>query len=291
MHHGVRIKDSAIVAAAVLSNRYISDRFLPDKAIDLIDEAASGLRIEIDSMPAEIDQIERRITQLEIERQALKKEDDPASRERLAKLEKELAGLREQSDRLKLRWNAEKEIITRIRKLKSNIEQAKLDEQRATREGDLAKASEIRYGKLVSLEKQLAEANAELEGQRQSGRMLKEEVDEEDVARVVSKWTGIPVAKMLEGEVAKLVEDGRPPAAARGGAGRSAAAGGKRRAAEPGGTFRSRTARSAASSFWARRAWGKPNWRGRWPSFCLTTSAPCSASICRSIWRSTRWRG
>ncbi len=205
VHHGVRIKDSAIVAAAVLSNRYISDRFLPDKAIDLIDEAASSLRIEIDSMPSEIDQIERRITQLEIEKQALKKEEDTASRERLEKLEAELAGLREQSDRLKLRWNAEKEIITRIRQLKSDIEQAKVDEQRATREGDLNKAAEIHYGKLVDLEKQLASANAELEGKEKTGRMLKEEVDEEDVAHVVSKWTGIPVSKMLEGEVAKLV--------------------------------------------------------------------------------------
>jgi ATP-dependent Clp protease ATP-binding subunit ClpB len=205
VHHGVRIKDSAIVSAAVLSNRYITDRFLPDKAIDLIDEAASGLRIEIDSMPSEIDQIERRITQLEIEKQALKKEEDPASRERLEKLEAELAHLREQSDRLKLRWKAEKEIITRIRQLKSEIEQAKTEEQRATREGDLAKASEIRYGQMVALEKQLAEANAELEGKEKTGRMLKEEVDEEDVARVVSKWTGIPVSKMLEAEVAKLV--------------------------------------------------------------------------------------
>ena len=205
VHHGVRIKDSAIVAAAVLSNRYITDRFLPDKAVDLIDEAASSLRIEIDSMPAEIDQIERRITQLEIERQALKKEEDPASRERLARLEEELAGLREQSDRLKLRWKAEKEIITRIRRLKSEIEQARTEEQRATREGDLNKAAEIRYGKLVALEKQLAEANAELESKEKAGRMLKEEVDEEDVARVVSKWTGIPVSKMLEGEAAKLI--------------------------------------------------------------------------------------
>jgi ATP-dependent Clp protease ATP-binding subunit ClpB len=205
VHHGVRIKDSAIVAAAVLSNRYISDRFLPDKAIDLIDEAASGLRIEIDSMPAEIDQIERRITQLEIERQALRKEDDPASRERLQKLEGELAGLREKSDQLKLRWKAEKEVITRIRKLKSGIEQAKIEEQRSTREGDLNKAAEIRYGKLVALEKQLSQANAELEQKQKSGRMLKEEVDEEDVAQVVSKWTGIPVSKMLEGEVVKLV--------------------------------------------------------------------------------------
>ncbi len=206
VHHGVRIKDSAIVAAAVLSNRYISDRFLPDKAIDLIDEAASSLRIEIDSMPAEIDQIERRLTQLEIERQALKKEDDPASRERLGKIEPEISGLREKADQLKLRWKAEKEAIAGIRRFKSDIEQAKLDEQRATREGDLNKAAEIRYGKLVALEKQLSQANEKLESMQQAGRMLKEEVDEEDVAKVVSKWTGIPVSKMLEGEIAKLVK-------------------------------------------------------------------------------------
>ncbi len=206
VHHGVRIKDSAIVAAAVLSNRYISDRFLPDKAIDLIDEAASSLRIEIDSMPAEIDQIERRLTQLEIERQALRKEDDSVSRERLSAIERELAGLREKADELKLRWKAEKEVIARIRQLKSDIEQAKIDEQRATREGDLNKVAEIRYGTLVTLEKQLAAANAELQEKQKTGQMLKEEVDEEDVARVVSKWTGIPVSKMLEGEVAKLVQ-------------------------------------------------------------------------------------
>ncbi len=206
VHHGVRIKDSAIVAAAVLSNRYISDRWLPDKAIDLIDEAASGLRIEIDSLPAEIDQIERRVTQLEIERQALRKEDDPASKDRLKKLEKELGGLREQSDALKLRWKAEKEDITHIRTLKSEIEQAKAEDQQATREGDLNKAAEIRHGRLPKLEKELQEANAELEARAQHGRMLKEEVDEEDIARVVSKWTGIPVSKMLEGEVAKLVK-------------------------------------------------------------------------------------
>ena len=205
VHHGVRIKDSAIVAAAVLSNRYISDRFLPDKAIDLIDEAASGLRIEIDSMPAEIDQIERRVMQLEIERQALRKEEDPASRERLRTLEKELAELKEESSKLKLRWKSEKEVIQQIRQLKGEIEQAKVDEQRVTREGDLDKAAEIHYGKLVALEKKLAAVNAKLEGMEKAGRMLKEEVDEEDVARVVSKWTGIPVSKMLEGEVAKLV--------------------------------------------------------------------------------------
>jgi ATP-dependent Clp protease ATP-binding subunit ClpB len=206
VHHGVRIKDSAIVAAAVLSNRYISDRFLPDKAIDLIDEAASGLRIEIDSMPAEIDQIDRRMTQLEIERQALRKEDDDASRERLQALEKELADLKEKSSQLKLRWKAEKESIARIRQLKTEIEDLKTQEQRATREGDLGKAAEIRYGSLVTIEKQLAAANDELQGKDKAGRLLKEEVDEEDVARVVSKWTGIPVSKMLEGEMAKLVK-------------------------------------------------------------------------------------
>jgi ATP-dependent Clp protease ATP-binding subunit ClpB len=204
-HHDVRIKDSAIVAAAVLSNRYITDRFLPDKAIDLIDEAASSLRIEIDSMPAEIDQIERRITQLDIERHALAKEDDPASKDRLQTIDRELSELREKSDALKLRWKAEKEVIARIGQIKSQIEQAKTDEQIATRDGDLNKAAEIRYGHLVALEKQLAEANAELEKKQQAGRMLKSEVDEEDIARVVSKWTGIPVSKMLEGEVAKLV--------------------------------------------------------------------------------------
>ena len=206
VHHGVRIKDSAIVAAAVLSNRYIADRFLPDKAIDLIDEAASGLRIEIDSMPAEIDQIERRVTQLEIERQALRKEDDAPSRERLQGLEKELAGLKEKSDHLKLRWRAEKEVIANLRRVKEEIEQAKTEEARATREGDLNRAAEIRYGKLVALEKELSAANAKLESIDKTGRMLKEEVDEEDIARVISRWTGIPVTKMLEGEVAKLVK-------------------------------------------------------------------------------------
>jgi len=206
VHHGVRIKDAAIVAAVVLSHRYIADRFLPDKAIDLIDEAASGLRIEIDSMPSDIDQIERRRTQLEIERQALRKEEDPASRERLQTLEKELAGLKEKSSQLKLHWEAEKKVIADLRRLKEAIEQAKLDEARATREGDLNKAAEIRYGKLVALEKELAATNAKLEGIDKKGRMLKEEVDEEDVARVVSRWTGIPVTKMLEGEVSKLVK-------------------------------------------------------------------------------------
>ncbi|MFI5088317.1 MAG: AAA family ATPase, partial [Terriglobales bacterium] len=209
VHHGVRIKDSAIVAAATLSHRYITDRFLPDKAIDLIDEAAASLRIQIDSMPTEIDQLERRATQLEIERQALVKETDPNSRERRSAVEKELANLREQSNRLKAVWQQEKAKINRIRELKERIEKLKLEEQSATRKGDFTRASEIQYGELPQLQAELDRLNREADGASadgQSTRMLKEEVDEEDVARIVSKWTGIPVSKMLEGEVKKLVD-------------------------------------------------------------------------------------
>src|SRR5437899_3069092 len=206
VHHGVRIKDSAIVAAAILSNRYISDRFLPDKAIDLVDEAASGLRIEIDSMPAEIDRIERQITQLEIERQALKKEDDPASKERLRTVEKEVAALREQSDQLKLRWKAEKEIISRSRSLKEEIEQLRAEAEQATRRGDLQKAAEISYGRIPALEREIADAEKRLAQIQKKGKYLKEEVDAEDIAEIVAKWTGIPVAKMLESERERLTK-------------------------------------------------------------------------------------
>ena len=204
VHHGVRIKDSAIVAAATLSHRYISDRFLPDEAIDLIDEAAASLRIQIDSMPTEIDQLERRATQLEIEKQALKKEDDPNSRERLSAVDRELSQIREQSSALKLRWKEEKEAITRIRQLKERIEQLKIEEQQAERRGELERVAAIRYGELRQAEAELAKLSAAAE-KGGATRMLKEEVDEEDVARIVSKWTGIPVSKMLEGEVKKLV--------------------------------------------------------------------------------------
>jgi ATP-dependent Clp protease ATP-binding subunit ClpB len=204
VHHGVRIKDSAIVAAATLSHRYISDRFLPDKAIDLIDEAAASLRIQIDSMPTDIDQLERRATQLEIEKQALKKEDDPNSKERLAVLERELAGIREQSNALKANWKKEKDLISRTRELKAKIDQLKTDEQAAVRKGDYNRASEIQYGEIPHLQAELGQLTANMDG-KSGQRMLKEEVDEEDVARIVSKWTGIPVSKMLEGEVKKLV--------------------------------------------------------------------------------------
>ena len=204
VHHGVRIKDSAIVAAATLSHRYITDRFLPDKAIDLIDEAASSLRIQIDSMPTEIDQLERKAMQLEIERQALKKENDANSRERLAAVERELAEIRETSNRLKARWKQEKEEIGRIRELKEKIEQLKLEELQAERKGNLERVAAIRYGDLRQTETELARLSDEQEKTGRS-RMLKEEVDEEDVAKIVAKWTGIPVSKMLEGEVRKLV--------------------------------------------------------------------------------------
>ena len=206
VHHGVRIKDSAIVAAATLSHRYITDRFLPDKAIDLIDEAAASLRIQIDSLPTDIDQLERRATHLEIERQALKKEDDPNSRERLAAIDKELAEIREKANALKARWKLEKDAITKVRQLKERIEQLKLEEQAAERKGDLGRVAQIRYGDLRQAERELARLNAEMDGNTGAPRMLKEEVDEEDVARIVSKWTGIPVSKMLEGEVKKLIQ-------------------------------------------------------------------------------------
>ncbi|HET8826319.1 MAG TPA: ATP-dependent chaperone ClpB, partial [Terriglobales bacterium] len=204
VHHGVRIKDSAIVAAATLSHRYISDRFLPDKAIDLVDEAAASLRIQIDSMPTDIDKLERRATQLEIEKQALKKENDPNSKERLANVEKELAAIREQSGALKARWQKEKELIQRSRQLKEKIEQLKVEEQAEERKGNLQRVAEIRYSLIRQSEEELAKVTRQIE-KSGSDRMLKEEVDEEDIARIVSRWTGIPVSKMLEGEVKKLV--------------------------------------------------------------------------------------
>jgi ATP-dependent Clp protease ATP-binding subunit ClpB len=207
VHHGVRITDAALVAAAVLSHRYISDRFLPDKAVDLVDEAASRLKIELDSMPTEIDMIEREIMQHEMERQALKKEKDPASKERLKKLEKELAELKEKSSALKAEWQKEKAQITEQAKLKEQLDQLRTELERAQRRGELAKASEIQYGRIPDLEKKLAEMEASA---RQSGgasrrRLLRQEVTEEDIAQVVSSWTGIPVSRLQESERAKLL--------------------------------------------------------------------------------------
>jgi ATP-dependent Clp protease ATP-binding subunit ClpB len=202
VHHGVRIKDSARVAAAVFSNRYITDRFLPDKAIDLMDEAAAKLRTEIDSMPSELDEILRRVMQLEIERQALKKETDKASKERLKKLEKELADLKSEADALQARWQNEKGAVQRVRALREQIEQTKIEIERAERQYDLNRAAELKYGKLTELQKKL-----EQESQADTGsqRLMKEEVDEQDIAAIVSRWTGVPVSKLLEGEMQKLL--------------------------------------------------------------------------------------
>ncbi len=204
VHHGVRIKDSAIIAAARLSHRYISERFLPDKAIDLIDEAAAGLRMEMDSCPTEIDEVERRITQLQIEREALKKEKDTESEGRRAELERELANLREKSDGLKSHWNDEKAIIQKIREAKEKIEQARIESEKAEREGRLEMAAELRYGTLIELEKSLKEENERLALLQKNQKMLKEEIDEEDIAEVVSKWTGVPTSRLIEGEKDKL---------------------------------------------------------------------------------------
>ena len=205
VHHGVRIKDSAIIAAATLSNRYIADRFLPDKAVDLIDEAASRLRIELDSMPLEIDTIDRKIIQLEIERQSLKKETDRTAKERREKIEKELAELKSSMDQMKMHWSAEKDIIKKIQQIKSRMEVLKMEEASAQRQGDLEKAAEIRYGKLVALDRELQEDQKKLEDIQENNQMLKEEVDAEDVAEVVANWTGIPLARMMESDVQKLI--------------------------------------------------------------------------------------
>ncbi len=206
MHHGVRIRDSALVAAAVLSKRYISDRFLPDKAIDLVDESASRLRLEIDSMPAELDEIQRRIAQLEIERVALQKEKDEASRERLRHLEKELANLKERSAALTAKWKQEKELVDANRRLKEQKDQLQIELERAERNADYNQAAEIRYGRLAEIDRQIGESEKKLAELQASGALLKEEVTEDDIAEVVSRWTGIPVSRLLEAEVQKLIQ-------------------------------------------------------------------------------------
>jgi ATP-dependent Clp protease ATP-binding subunit ClpB len=288
VHHGVRIQDAALVAAAVLSNRYITARFLPDKAIDLVDEAASRLRIEMESKPTEIDVVDRRIAQLEIEKLALEKESDEASRERLAKLESELADLREESNALTMRWRNEKEASEAIVALQEQIEARRGEAERFTRDGDLAKAAEIQYGQVPDLQRQLDEALARLSELQADQKMLKQEVDEEDIAEVVSKWTGVPVSRLLEGEVAKLVrmEDvlhqrvvGQDEAV-------RAVANAIRRSRSglsdphrPIGSF----------LFLGPTGVGKTE-LARWPSSCSTTRGRWSASTCRSTWRSIRWR-
>ena len=290
VHHGVRIKDSAIVAAATLSNRYITDRFLPDKAIDLIDESASKLRIEIDSLPQEIDELERKIVQLEIEKEALKKEVDPASRERLAKIEKELEDLKEKSRTMKAHWGLEKTAIQKIRETKERIEQLKVESQNAERQGDLTRAAELRYGKLLELNRELEEENKKLTELQSDQKMLKEEVDDEDVAEVVAKWTGIPVARMMEGEKQKLIrmeERIRERVIGQDEALRVVA----KPCGGPVPACRIPTGRSGRLSSWDPPGSVKPNWPRPWPSSCSTTSRPWCGWICPNTWRSIRFPG
>ena len=206
VHHGVKIKDSALISAAILSHRYITDRFLPDKAIDLIDESASKLRMEIDSMPVELDELERKLRQYEIEKQGVMREDSKESREKLEKIKKEMSELQVKRDELRAQWLSEKEIITKIRSYKEQLEKTKIESEKAEREGDLTKASELRYGKIIELQKALEAENMRLAEAQHKRKMLKEEVDDEDVAEVVSKWTGVPVSRMLEGEIQKLLQ-------------------------------------------------------------------------------------
>jgi ATP-dependent Clp protease ATP-binding subunit ClpB len=287
VHHGVRIQDAALVAAAVLSDRYITGRFLPDKAIDLVDEAASGLRIEKESKPTEIDVVDRRMAQLEIERLALAKETDPASKERLAKIDEELANLREQSAALNTRWHNEKEASDAIGALQQELESSRGEAERFTRDGDLAKAAEIQYGQIPELERRLNEAIARLAELQADQKMLKQEVDSEDVAEVVSKWTGVPVSRLLEGEV--------PSWCAWRTSSISASSARTRRSprwptpsAAPAAACPIPTGRSAASCSSARPVSARPSWPGPWPSSSSTTSGPWCASTCRSTWRSTR---
>ena len=280
VHHGVRITDNALVAAATLSHRYIGDRFLPDKAIDLVDEAASRLRIEIDSLPQEIDEVERKIVQHEIELAALAKEKDKASKERRAKVEQELAELRERSKVMKAQWQAEKDAITGLQGKKAQLEQLRAEAEQATRRGDLQKAAEISYGRIPALEREIAEAEKRLAQIQKKGKYLKEEVDAEDIAEIVAKWTGIPVTKMLESERERLTRleaelerrvIGQPEALA----------------AVANAGCRIPTGRLDRSSSSAPPGWGRRRPPARSPNSCSMTKRRWCDSTCRSTWRST----
>ena len=273
VHHGVRIQDSALISAATLSNRYITDRFLPDKAIDLIDEASSRLRIEIDSLPTDIDELERRKTQLQIEQEALTKESDQASLERLEQVKADIERLEKESSALKEKWQKEKKIIAALQEAKERHERIKIDAQQAQRDGDLNKAAELMYSTLPALEKEIEQRNSELGELQKEGSLLKQEVGPEDVAEVVAKWTGIPVSKMLEGELEKLLEMesriekrvvGQQEAVIAVSDAVRRARSGLQDPNRPIGSF----------MFLGPTEWARPSWRGPWPSFSSTTSRP-----------------
>ncbi len=270
-HHGVRIKDGALVAAATMSNRYITDRFLPDKAIDLVDEAAAKLRTEIDSMPQELDEVSRRVLQLEIEREALRKENDSASRRRLDQLEKELAELREDQARLRVRWDAEKSAAVKLRTIRDQIEQTKVQMEQAERQYDLNRVAELRYGTLPKLQKELSDEEERL-AHKDGVRLSKEEVDEDDIAGVISRWTGIPVTKLLEGEKQKLLH--LEEELHRRVIGQNEAVDAVAQAVfdlDLGSPIQ--TGRSDRSSSSGRPASARPSWPEPWPSISSTTSA------------------
>ena len=275
VHHGVRITDAAVLAAATLSQRYISDRYLPDKAIDLIDEAAARLRTEIDSKPQALDEVDRQTMQLEIERQALKKEHDKASKERLENIEKELANLKEKSHELQARWQTEKQAIAELRTTKEQIDQTRQEIERAERQTDLEKVARLRYGTLPELEKKLADGERHMkELQAQGGALLKEEVDAEEIAQIVSRWTHIPICEAPGRRNPETPAHGRPAARKGGRTGRCPEGRLERPAPSSGRPARLRTGRWAHSSSWARPVWARPNWRVPWPNSCLTMNGP-----------------
>ena len=289
-HHNVRIKDSAIVAAATLSHRYISDRFLPDKAIDLVDEAAASLAIQIGSVPMEIDQLERRIMSLEIERTALKRETDRNSKDRLEAVMRELAALKEEATGLRARWQTEREAITRLTEVKKKIEALRFEMEEQTRRGNLERSAAIQYGELPQLEAELKKLEAQQDGAAGGSRLLKEEVDEEDIAKIVSKWTGIPVDKMLEGEVRKLVEmEGRLRERVVGQDEALQIVANAIRRSRAGLSDPKRPIGSFL--FMGPTGWVRQKLRVRWRSFCSTTTRPWCVSTCRSTWRSMRSPG
>ena len=272
VHHGVRIQDNALIAAATLSDRYIADRFLPDKAIDLIDEAASRLRIEIDSLPTEIDEVDRRVMQLEIELTSLSKETDEASAERREAIERELAELRERSAAMKAQWQSEKQAIQGVGELKARLEEARTEAERAEREANLQRAAELRYGEIPELEKRLAELEAQEREHAEGGGavFLKEEVDADDVAEVVARWTGIPVSRLLRGRDREADPHGGAPARTRRRPGRGDRGRRRPRCGARARACRTPTARSARSCSSAPPASARPSSRGRWPSSCST---------------------
>ncbi len=274
VHHGIHIKDSALVAAAVLSNRYITERFLPDKAIDLVDEAASKIKMEIDSLPLPIDQIERKLLQLQIEQQALSKERDKASKARLDELSHEVGELSEERDRMRAQWLREKDFIEKLRDEQREIEELRNGEEQARRAGDLGRAAEIQYGRIPELERRLEQHRSELNQLQEKGSYLKEEVGDEEIAAIVSKWTGVPVSKMLEGELQKLISMEQNLEKRVVGQSGSAGLRSPMRCAGRARAWATKSARSARFCSWVRRVSARPRRHAPWPNFCSTTSEP-----------------